>query len=58
MTVGGEAVKGKLILLSVMMYGSVALAVFIVVTMLTGMVAYFAKTLYHIPPKWMFGIFD
>ncbi|MCZ6531478.1 MAG: hypothetical protein O7A08_00780 [SAR324 cluster bacterium] len=50
--------KGKLFLLSSIMYGSVALSVFIVVVMVTGMVAYFAKTLYHIPPTWMFGLFD
>ena len=55
---GGEAVKRKLFLMSVVMYGSVALAVFIVVTMLTGMAAYFAKTFYHIPPRWLFGLFD
>ncbi len=50
--------KGKLFLLTAIMYGSVALSVFIVVVMLTGMVAYFAKTFYHIPPKWLFGLFD
>ena len=37
---------------------SVTLSVFLVFMMSVGAVAYFAKTFYHITPRWMFGLFD
>lgn len=41
-----------------LLYLSFAVAVLVSVLMLTGMVAYFAKTFYHVQPRWMFGLFD
>lgn len=50
--------KHRILLAKMLLYLSVAVAVFVTVVMLTGMAAYFAKTFYHIPPKWLFGLFD
>jgi len=50
--------KERFWLATAMLYLSVTLSVFLAVVMLTGMVAFFAKTFYHIPPKWLFGLFD
>ena len=45
-------------LVTVAMYFSMALSVFVAVIVLTGMVAYFLKMFFHIDPKWLFGLFD
>lgn len=50
--------KKRFRLATAMLYLSVALSVFITLVMLTGMAAFFAKTFYHVPPKWLFGLFD
>ena len=50
--------KKEEILVTAAMYFSVALAVFVAVVTLTGMVAYFLKTFFHIAPTWLFGLFD
>lgn len=50
--------KERFWLATAILYLSVALSVFLAVVMVTGMVAFFAKTFFHIPPKWLFGLFD
>ncbi len=50
--------KDRFWLAKAMLYLSVTMSVLLTVVMLTGMVAFFAKTFYHIPPKWLFGLFD
>jgi hypothetical protein len=50
--------KERFWLATAILYLSVVLSVFITVVMVTGMVAFFAKTFFHIQPKWLFGLFD
>ncbi len=50
--------KKEEILVTAAMYFSVALSVFIAVIVLTGAMAYFLKTFFHIAPTWLFGLFD
>ena len=49
--------KNRNWLAKALLYVSVTVAVLVTVVMLTGMIAYFAKTFYHVPPRWLFGLF-
>ena len=54
----GMSMKLFVALVTGLSWISVTLAFFLVFMMSVGAVAYFAKTFYHITPRWMFGLFD
>ena len=54
----GMSAKLFVVLVTGLSWISVTLSCFLVFMMGVGAVAYFAKTIFHITPRWMFGLFD